>query len=132
MFKEIIASSDDFHVHFREGEVLSDVVRHTATQFGRALVMPNLKEPVTTAERAVWYREEIRKVVPANVLFDPLVSLYLTPQTTPQHIADAKAAGVSAVKWYPAGATTLSDAGVSNWDRWMMFARLWLSMMFCF
>ena len=116
MLKEIfLPRPDDFHVHLREGAVLPDVVRHTALQFGRALVMPNLREPVTTAGRAEWYREEIKKVVPKNCSFEPLMALYLTPKTTPQDIADAKAAGVVAVKWYPAGATTLSDAGVSDW-----------------
>jgi dihydroorotase len=116
VFSEIvIPRPDDFHVHLREGSVLADVVRHTANQFGRALVMPNLKEPVTTAKRAVWYRNQIESVAPKGSTFTPLMSLYLTPNTTPQDIVDAKAAGVVAVKWYPAGATTLSDAGVSNW-----------------
>lgn len=111
----VLPRPDDFHVHFREGAVLADVVRHTALQFGRALVMPNLKQPVTTAERALWYRQQIESVVPSNVDFSPLMSLYLTPTTTSEEIALAKQAGVVAVKWYPAGATTLSDHGVSDW-----------------
>ena len=111
----VLPRPDDFHVHFREGAVLADVVRHTALQFGRALVMPNLKSPVTTAEKAVDYRNAITAVVPEDLSFSPLMTLYLTDQTSPQDVIDAKAAGVVAVKWYPAGATTLSDHGVSDW-----------------
>ena len=111
----VLPRPDDFHVHFREGAVLADVVRHTALQFGRALVMPNLKSPVVNAEKAVAYREAIQSVIPEGVNFEPLMTLYLTDQTSPQDIIDASAAGVVAVKWYPAGATTLSDHGVSDW-----------------
>ncbi len=111
----VLPRPDDFHVHFREGTVLADVVRHTVLQFGRALVMPNLKSPVTTAQKAVNYRNAIEAVVPSGVDFTPLMTLYLTDETTPETIAEAKKAGVVAVKWYPAGATTLSDHGVSDW-----------------
>lgn len=111
----VLPRPDDFHVHFREGAVLADVVRHTALQFGRALVMPNLKSPVINADKAVAYRQAIQEVVPVGVDFTPLMTLYLTDQTTPDDIAQAKRAGVVAVKWYPAGATTLSDHGVSDW-----------------
>lgn len=113
----VLPRPDDFHVHFREGAVLADVVRHTALQFGRALVMPNLKSPVTTAAKAIDYRDAINAVVPADVTFSPLMTLYLTDHTTAQDVVDAKEAGVVAVKWYPAGATTLSDHGVSDWKQ---------------
>lgn len=111
----VLPRPDDFHVHFREGTVLADVVRHTVLQFGRALVMPNLKDPVTTAPKAIAYRQSIREVLPEGSDFTPLMTLYLTDTTTPEDIAEAKKAGVVAVKWYPAGATTLSDHGVSDW-----------------
>ena len=111
----VLPRPDDFHVHFREGAVLADVVRHTALQFGRALVMPNLKSPVISADKAIAYRQSIQEVVPTTLDFTPLMTLYLTDQTTPDDIAEAKRAGVVAVKWYPAGATTLSDHGVSDW-----------------
>jgi dihydroorotase len=111
----VLPRPDDFHVHFREGAVLADVVRHTALQFGRALVMPNLKSPVINADKAIAYRQSIQEVVPTTLDFTPLMTLYLTDQTTPDDIAEAKRAGVVAVKWYPAGATTLSDHGVSDW-----------------
>jgi dihydroorotase len=90
------------------------VVPHTARQFGRAIVMPNLRPPVTTAEQAVAYRARIQAAVPAGVDFTPLMTLYLTDNTPPAEIARAKAAGVVALKLYPAGATTNSDAGVTD------------------
>ena len=111
----ILPRPDDFHVHFREGAVLADVVCHTAFQFGRALIMPNLKDPVTTAQKASVYRQAIENVTPNHLDFTPLMSIYLTEKTTPEDIVDAKAAGVVAVKWYPAGATTLSEHGISDW-----------------
>ena len=105
---------DDWHLHVRDGAALPSVVPHTARQFGRAIVMPNLRPPVTTAEQAVAYRERILAAVPAGVAFEPLMTLYLTDRLPPQEIAKAKAAGVVAVKLYPAGATTNSDAGVTD------------------
>ena len=80
----VLPRPDDFHVHFREGAVLADVVRHTALQFGRALVMPNLKSPVTNAEKAVAYRQAIQAVTPEELNFTPLMTLYLTDQTSAQ------------------------------------------------
>jgi dihydroorotase len=105
---------DDWHLHVRDGAALQTVVPHTAAQFARAIIMPNLKPPVTTAAQAVAYRERIRAAVPAGVQFEPLMTLYLTDNLPPDEIARAKDAGVVAVKLYPAGATTNSDAGVTD------------------
>ena len=105
---------DDWHLHVRDGAVLHDVVPHTAAQFGRAIVMPNLKPPVTTAAQALAYRERILAAVPAGVSFEPLMTLYLTDNLPPEEIQRAKDAGVVACKLYPAGATTNSDAGVTD------------------
>ncbi|MFT4191806.1 MAG: dihydroorotase [Comamonas sp.] len=105
---------DDLHLHVRDGDVLADVVPASARQFGRALIMPNLRPPVTTAELAVAYRARIEAAIPAGAPFTPLMALYLTDNTTPEDIARAKAAGVVALKLYPAGATTNSDHGVSD------------------
>ncbi len=105
---------DDWHLHVRDGAALNTVVPHTAAQFGRAIIMPNLKPPVTTAEQAVAYRERILAAVPAGLAFEPLMTLYLTDNLPPEEIARAKAAGVVACKLYPAGATTNSDAGVTD------------------
>ncbi|HXD05277.1 MAG TPA: dihydroorotase [Burkholderiaceae bacterium] len=105
---------DDWHLHVRDGAVLADVVPHTARQFARAIVMPNLRPPVTTARQAVEYRERIRAAVPEGVSFEPLMTLYLTDLLPPDEIRRAKEAGVVAVKLYPAGATTNSDAGVTD------------------
>ena len=105
---------DDFHVHFRDGAALSAVAGATAQVFGRAIVMPNLLPPVTTTAQADAYRQRIRAALPAESAFEPLMTLYLTDATTPGEIARAKASGfVHAVKYYPAGATTHSDAGVT-------------------
>ncbi len=105
---------DDWHLHVRDGAALAAVVPHTAAQFGRAIIMPNLKPPVTKAAQAVAYRDRIRAAVPAGVSFEPLMTLYLTDNLPPQEIALAKEAGVVACKLYPAGATTNSDAGVTD------------------
>jgi dihydroorotase len=105
---------DDWHLHVRDGAALQAVVPHTAAQFGRAIIMPNLKPPVTTAAQAQAYRERILAAVPPGVAFEPLMTLYLTDKLPPEEIARAKAAGVVAVKLYPAGATTNSDAGVTD------------------
>ena len=105
---------DDWHVHVRDGEALYTVVPHTAAQFGRAIVMPNLRPPVTTAAQALAYKARILAAVPAGVDFEPLMTLYLTDNLAPDEIARAKAAGVVAAKLYPAGATTNSDAGVTD------------------
>ncbi|MDD0839988.1 dihydroorotase [Curvibacter sp. HBC61] len=109
-----ITRPDDWHLHVRDGDALATVVPHTAAQFGRAIIMPNLKPPVTTAAQAVAYRDRIRAAVPAGMSFEPLMTLYLTDNLPPDEIARAKAAGVVACKLYPAGATTNSDAGVTD------------------
>ena len=109
-----ITRPDDWHLHVRDGEPLLTVVPHTAAQFGRAIIMPNLRPPVTTAEQAVAYRERSRAAVPEGVAFEPLMTLYLTDNTPAEEIARAQAAGVVALKLYPAGATTNSDAGVTD------------------
>src|SRR3954470_9520066 len=105
---------DDWHVHLRDGEALKTVVPHTAAQFARAIVMPNLRPPVTTAAAATAYRDRIRAAVPRGAKFEPLMTLYLTDNLPPDEIRRAKEAGVVAVKLYPAGATTNSDAGVTD------------------
>ena len=106
---------DDLHVHFRDGANLSAVAGATAQVFGRAIVMPNLQPPVTTTAQADAYRQRIRAALPADSAFEPLMTLYLTDATTAGEIARAKASGfVHAVKYYPAGATTHSDAGVTT------------------
>jgi dihydroorotase len=106
---------DDWHVHFRDGELMKSVVGATARQFGRAIVMPNLKPPVVTVEQAGAYRDRILAALPAGSAFEPLMTLYLTDNTSPDEIAKARAAGfVKAVKYYPAGATTNSDSGVTD------------------
>ncbi len=106
---------DDWHLHLRDGAALAAVVGHTAARFARAIVMPNLKPPVTTTELARAYRERILAALPAAARFEPLMTLYLTDNTAPAEIARARASGfVHAVKYYPAGATTNSDSGVTD------------------
>jgi dihydroorotase len=106
---------DDWHLHVRDGAALACVVPHTARQFGRAIIMPNLKPPVTTTAQALAYRERILAAVPAGVDFTPLMTLYLTDNTPAEEIHRARDSGlVHAVKLYPAGATTHSDAGVTD------------------
>jgi len=106
---------DDWHLHLRDGSVLTSVLPHSARQFGRAIVMPNLKPPVTTTLQASAYRDRILAALPGDVLFEPLMVLYLTNNTPPDEIRRAKDSGfVHAVKLYPAGATTNSDAGVTD------------------
>jgi dihydroorotase len=106
---------DDWHLHLRDGDALAAVVGDTARQFARAIVMPNLRPPVTTTAQALAYRERIIATLPAGAKFEPLMTLYLTNATRPDEIRAAKASGVvHAVKLYPAGATTNSDAGVTD------------------
>ncbi|AVP56918.1 dihydroorotase [Pulveribacter suum] len=105
---------DDWHLHVRDGAPLATVVPHTAAQFGRAIIMPNLRPPVTTAAQALAYKARILAAVPAGLQFEPLMTLYLTDNLPPEEIARARAAGVVAAKLYPAGATTNSDAGVTD------------------
>jgi dihydroorotase len=106
---------DDWHLHLRDGDALPAVVPHTAQRFARAIVMPNLKPPVTTTEQALAYRSRILAAVPHGAAFTPLMTLYLTDDTTADEIHRARDSGiVHGVKLYPAGATTHSDAGVTH------------------
>lgn len=106
---------DDWHLHLRDGAALAAVLPDTARQFARAIVMPNLKPPVTTVAQAQAYRARILAALPAGLSFEPLMTLYLTDNTQADEIVAAKASGfVHAVKLYPAGATTNSDAGVTD------------------
>jgi dihydroorotase len=106
---------DDWHVHLRDGAALAAVVKFTAERFGRAIVMPNLKPAIATAAAARAYRERILAALPAGTSFEPLLTLYLTDATAPEEIDRARATGiVHGVKLYPAGATTHSDAGVTD------------------
>jgi len=109
---------DDWHLHLRDGPALAAVAGHTARVFGRAIVMPNLQPPVTTVAAAAAYRDRILAALPGNTRFRPLMTLYLTDATPVAEIAAAKASGfVHAVKYYPAGATTNSDSGVTALER---------------
>jgi dihydroorotase len=109
-----ITRPDDWHLHLRDGAALAAVLPSTARQFARAIVMPNLRPPVTTAAQALAYRERIVAALPAGLEFQPLMTLYLTDNTPPDEIRRARDAGVVALKLYPAGATTNSDAGVTD------------------
>jgi dihydroorotase len=109
-----ITRPDDWHLHVRDGDALTTVVPHTAAQFGRAIIMPNLRPPVTSAAQALAYKARIQAAVPAGVSFEPLMTLYLTDNLPADEIRRAKDAGVVAAKLYPAGATTNSDAGVTD------------------
>lgn len=110
-----ITRPDDWHLHVRDGEVLSHVVPHTARCFARAIIMPNLKPPVTTVQQALEYRERVLAAVPKPYEFEPLMTLYLTDNTSPVEIRNAVGSPyVHAVKYYPAGATTNADSGVTD------------------
>ena len=112
---------DDWHLHLRDGNILADALPHTARQFARAIVMPNLRPPVTTTAMAAAYRDRILAALPAGVQFEPLMVLYLTDNTTADEIRRASASGfVHGVKLYPAGATTNSDAGVTDLKHCML------------
>ncbi|HET9043120.1 MAG TPA: dihydroorotase [Burkholderiales bacterium] len=115
-----ITRPDDWHLHLRDGAALASVLPYTARQFARAIVMPNLKPPVTTVALARAYRERILAALPSTAVgrFEPLMTLYLTDNTSPGEIAAARASGfVHAVKYYPAGATTNSDSGITSLER---------------
>lgn len=113
-----ITRPDDWHLHVRDGAALASVIPHTAAQFARAIIMPNLKPPVTTTAQALAYRERILAALPDGSAFNPLMTLYLTDNTSADEIRAAKASGhVYAVKYYPAGATTNSDAGVTAMEK---------------
>jgi dihydroorotase len=118
MNKITITRPDDWHLHLRDGAALKAVLPDTARQFARAIVMPNLRPPVTTTELALAYRERILEALPVGMVFEPLMTLYLTDNTSADEIAKAKASGlVHGVKLYPAGATTNSDSGVTSLDK---------------
>jgi dihydroorotase len=109
-----ILRPDDWHLHLRDGAQLASVVPFTARQFARAIIMPNLKPPVTTVAMAAAYRERILAALPAGARFEPLMTLYLTDTTSPDEIKAAQRSGfIVGAKLYPAGATTHSDAGVT-------------------
>ena len=115
MNKLTITRPDDWHLHLRDGDALRSVLPDTAKQFARAIVMPNLRPPITTTEQAAAYRQRILDALPAGSVFEPLMTLYLTDNTPADEIVKAKASGfVHGVKLYPAGATTNSDSGVTN------------------
>ncbi len=115
MNRLVLRRPDDWHVHLRDGEALKSVAHFTAQRFGRAIVMPNLKPAITTTELARAYRQRILSALPAGSAFEPLLTLYLTNGTAPEEIDRAKSCGfIHGVKLYPAGATTHSDAGVSD------------------
>jgi dihydroorotase len=110
-----IQRPDDWHLHLRDGVLLQSVAKFTAQHFGRAIVMPNLRPPITTTEQAAGYRQRILAALPTGTRFAPLMTLYLTNNTSPEEIDRAQASGfVHGVKLYPAGATTHSDWGVTE------------------
>jgi dihydroorotase len=117
MNKLTITCPDDWHLHLRDGASLKAVLADTANRFARAIVMPNLRPPVTTTDLAESYRQRILANLPSGSKFEPLMTLYLTDNTSPEEIIKAKASGfVHGVKLYPAGATTNSDSGVTSFD----------------
>ncbi|HAF01094.1 MAG TPA: dihydroorotase [Methylophilaceae bacterium] len=118
MNKITITRPDDWHLHLRDGAVLSAILPDTVHRFGRAIVMPNLRPPVTTTALAIAYRERIMQALARSHKFEPLMTLYLTDNTSADEIVKAKQSGkVHGVKLYPAGATTNSDSGVTDLDK---------------
>jgi dihydroorotase len=118
MTRLTITRPDDWHLHLRDGDAMQAVLPFTAARFGRAIVMPNLNPPVTTTEQALAYRRRILAALPANSRFMPLMTLYLTDETSAEEIIKAKRSGVvHGVKYYPAGATTNSASGVTDLSR---------------
>lgn len=115
----VITRPDDWHLHLRDGAGLASVVPHTAATYARAIIMPNLMPPVTTAALALEYRKRVEDAVPASLAhtFTPLMTCYLTDNTPPEEVYRAKEAGVVAFKLYPAGATTNSDSGVTDFRK---------------
>jgi len=118
MTRLVMTKPDDMHLHLRDDEAMRSVLSHTARRFARAIVMPNLSTPITTTAMALAYRQRILAALPPGMAFEPLMTLYLTDNTDPVEIARAKESGVvHAVKYYPAGATTNSDSGVTDLSR---------------
>ncbi len=109
-----IIRPDDMHLHLRDGDALKAVAPYTARQMGRAVIMPNLKPPVVSVADAQAYKARIMAALPEGSTFQPLMTLYLTDNATPELVREAKAAGIVAFKLYPAGATTNSDSGVTD------------------
>jgi dihydroorotase len=109
-----IARPDDWHLHLRDGAALAAVLPHSARQFARAIVMPNLRPPIVRVEQALAYRRRILEALPAGASFEPLMTLYLTDGTPAEEMRRARQAGIPAIKLYPAGATTNSDSGVTD------------------
>ncbi len=115
--KLTLTHPDDYHLHLRDGDILQKLLPYTAQAFERAIIMPNLRPPITSVKEANAYRERIMRVLPEEMSFTPLMTLYLTDKTTVDEIKKAKDSGIiNAIKLYPAGATTNSDAGVTNFD----------------
>ena len=115
MTRITITRPDDWHLHLRDGNHMRAILPDVAARFARAIVMPNLKPPVTTTQMALAYRERIVSALPDGAQFEPLMTLYLTDNTTAEEILRAKESGVvHAVKYYPAGATTNSESGVTE------------------
>ncbi len=112
-----IKRPDDWHLHLRDGAMLEGVIEHSAKDFARAIIMPNLVPPVVTMQDATAYRERIMKALPEGMNFTPLMTLYLTENTDPKDVeAGHKSGLITALKLYPAGATTNSDSGVTNFE----------------
>ena len=112
-----IKRPDDWHLHLRDGGMLEGVIEHSAKDFARAIIMPNLVPPVVTTKDAMAYRERIMSALPEGMDFTPLMTLYLTENTDPEDVAAGYASGlITALKLYPAGATTNSDSGVTNFE----------------
>ena len=115
MTRVTLIRPDDWHLHLRDGALMQAVLPDTVRRFGRAIIMPNLKSPVISTELAQAYRARILAALPQSTRFEPLMTLYLTDNTSPQEIVKAKASGIiHGVKFYPSGATTHSDAGVTD------------------
>jgi dihydroorotase len=113
-----ITRPDDWHLHLRDGEAMRAVLPHTAKRFARAIIMPNLQPPILSTQSALAYRERIRAALPSGARFEPLMTLYLTEDTAPGDVRRASASGaVYAIKYYPAGATTHSEYGVTDLHR---------------
>ncbi len=113
-----LLSPDDWHLHVRDGKVLKDIIPDSARRFGRAIIMPNLSPPITRVAQALEYRQRILTAVPQGESFEPLMTLYLTDNTTREEINHAASSPhIHALKYYPAGATTNSDAGVSSIEK---------------
>jgi len=113
-----LTKPDDFHLHLRDGEALASIVNHTASQFARAIIMPNLRPPVTTTEIALEYRDRILACIDEQYSFEPLMTLYLTDNTSVEEINTvAESKFIKALKYYPAGATTNSDQGVTDFKK---------------